>query len=169
MYKSNGESSVIRKSDGAIIPLVSGNRDYEEYKNWLDDGGIPEPEQPNEYSVWDETSWAWVEDVELKAAYDARIASQLRDEAMMHGFIYGTNPDGTDRYVSVTKDDGDGMVQVEAIFKRLKDAIANGELPSDTLIETVIHFKNGTKLPIAEAEFNSFSLQFIIERGKFFQ
>lgn len=78
MYKSNGESSVIRKSDGAIIPLVSGNRDYEEYKNWLDDGGIPEPEQPNEYSVWDETSWAWVEDAELKAAFDRNVFKSAR-------------------------------------------------------------------------------------------
>ncbi len=126
------------------------------------------PEQPNEYSLWDEALWAWVEDADIKAAYDARIASQLRDDAMMRGFKYGSNPDGTDRYISVTKDDGDGMMQVDATFKRLRNAITNGELPSDTEIKTVIHFKNGTKLPITEAEYSSFSLLFVIERGKFF-
>lgn len=121
------------------------------------------PEQPNEYSVWDEASWTWVEDSELKATYDARIASQARDTAMMQGFEYNG------KQISVTKDDGDGMMQVEATFKRLRDAITNGELPAETEIKTVIHFVNGTKLPITEAEFNGFSLQFIIERGKFFQ
>lgn len=44
MYKSNGQNSVTRLSDGAIIPFVNGNRDYEEYKQWVDDGGVPEPE-----------------------------------------------------------------------------------------------------------------------------
>lgn len=86
-----------------------------------------------------------------------------RDKAMMQGFTYN----GVQ--ISVTKEDGDGMMQVEATFKRLRDAITKGELPSETEIKTVIHFKNGTKLPIIESEFNSFSLLFIIERGKFFQ
>lgn len=27
------------------------------------------PEQPNEYSVWDETSWGWIEDLQLKVSY----------------------------------------------------------------------------------------------------
>lgn len=44
MYKSNGQNSVIRLSDGASIPFVNGNRDYEEYKQWVKDGGVPEPE-----------------------------------------------------------------------------------------------------------------------------
>lgn len=121
------------------------------------------PDQPNEYSIWDEASWSWIEDLALKTAYEMRIASKARDEAMMQGF----NHNG--EQISVTKDDGDGMMQVEATFKRLRDAITNGKLPPETEIKTVIHFKNGTKLPITETEFESFSLLFIIERGKFFQ
>ena len=37
--------SVIRISDSAFIPFADGNRDYEEYKEWLSAGNIPEPAQ----------------------------------------------------------------------------------------------------------------------------
>lgn len=43
MYKLNGQS-IKRLSDGASIPFADGNRDYEEYKQWLSEGNIPEPE-----------------------------------------------------------------------------------------------------------------------------
>jgi hypothetical protein len=43
MYKLN-QNSVIRLADGASIPFADGNMDYEEYKQWLSEGGIPEPE-----------------------------------------------------------------------------------------------------------------------------
>ena len=44
MYKLIGQNSVKRLADGACIPFADGNRDYEEYKLWLLDGNIPEPE-----------------------------------------------------------------------------------------------------------------------------
>jgi len=44
MYKSNGEDSVIRLSDGAYIPFADGNSDYEEYKQWVKNGGAPDPQ-----------------------------------------------------------------------------------------------------------------------------
>ena len=44
MYKLIGTKSVKRLVDGACIPFVDGNRDYEEYKNWLSEGNTPEPE-----------------------------------------------------------------------------------------------------------------------------
>ena len=46
MYKLTltGES-VIRLSDSAFIPFADGNRDYEEYKEWLSAGNTPEPAQ----------------------------------------------------------------------------------------------------------------------------
>lgn len=43
MYKLQGKS-VLRLSDNASIPMANGNRDYEEYKEWLANGGVPEPE-----------------------------------------------------------------------------------------------------------------------------
>jgi len=43
MYKLN-QNSVTRLADGACLPLADGNRDYEEYKQWLSEGNIPEPE-----------------------------------------------------------------------------------------------------------------------------
>lgn len=107
------------------------------------------PDQPNDYSVWDEGAWTWVEDESLKVAYEKQEASRLRDEAMLKGFEYN----GTD--ISVTKDDGDGMVQVKASFEL-------------GLTSTVIHFTNGSKLPMTAEEFPKFALQFVTERGKFF-
>lgn len=44
MYKLIGTNSVKRLADGACIPFADGNRDYEQYKLWLDEGNIPEPE-----------------------------------------------------------------------------------------------------------------------------
>jgi hypothetical protein len=37
------ESSVIRTADGAWIPNDPANRDWVEYQQWLEDGGVPDP------------------------------------------------------------------------------------------------------------------------------
>lgn len=44
MYKlSMDNNSVIRLSDNACIPFAPGNRDYNEYQEWLAEGNTPEP------------------------------------------------------------------------------------------------------------------------------
>jgi hypothetical protein len=35
--------SVQRLSDGAFIPFDPGNRDYQQYISWLEDGNTPDP------------------------------------------------------------------------------------------------------------------------------
>jgi hypothetical protein len=42
------ESIVIRTADGACIPNDPANRDYAEYTEWLDGGGVPDPYVPPE-------------------------------------------------------------------------------------------------------------------------
>jgi len=37
---------VIRTADGACIPNDDGNRDWQEYVQWLQDGGVPDPYVP---------------------------------------------------------------------------------------------------------------------------
>lgn len=73
MYKLIGTKSVKRLADGACIPFADGNRDYEEYKLWLEEGNIPEPEFTEEEikvstlnkqiqeakTYLSETSWIW--------------------------------------------------------------------------------------------------------------
>ncbi|WFU39045.1 hypothetical protein QA640_32325 [Bradyrhizobium sp. CB82] len=45
-YKLQGDGSVIRAADSAVIPNADGNRDWEAYQQWLADGGVPDPYKP---------------------------------------------------------------------------------------------------------------------------
>jgi len=81
------------------------------------------------------------------------LADKLRDEAMLAGEIYSLN--GTDYKMSFTSEDGNGMLQVKAGFEL-------------GLPKTVIHFENGTKLPISATEFLPFALWFVTKRDSFF-
>jgi hypothetical protein len=42
------DAAVIRTSDGASIPNDPANRDWVEYQQWLEDGGVPDPYVPPE-------------------------------------------------------------------------------------------------------------------------
>jgi DNA-binding XRE family transcriptional regulator len=47
MYKlTQSENTVQRLSDNAFIPFDGGNRDYQEYLEWLSEGNTPEPYIP---------------------------------------------------------------------------------------------------------------------------
>lgn len=43
MYKLTNSQSVIRLSDNAWIPMAGGNRDYQEYLEWVSKGNTPDP------------------------------------------------------------------------------------------------------------------------------
>lgn len=43
MYKLNRQGGVIRLADRACIPENTGNRDWQEYQEWLAAGNVPEP------------------------------------------------------------------------------------------------------------------------------
>lgn len=81
------------------------------------------------------------------------LADKQRDEAMLTGKPYTLND--KEYQVSFTKDDGDGMVQVQIGFSL--------GLPS-----TTIHFDCGTKMPILATEFLPFALWFVENRNSFF-
>lgn len=95
---------------------------------------------------------------EPKELKDALQVQQDEVEALMNtpkkiGEIYTLND--MDYKVSFMKDDGDGMMQVNMAFQL-------------GLTETVIHFENGTKMPIKNTEFESFAKWFIEKRNSFF-
>ncbi len=69
------------------------------------------------------------------------------------GDIYSI--DNIEYKVSFTKDDADGLMQVSMAFNL-------------GLTETVIHFENGTKMPIKNTEFEAFAIWFVGKRNSFF-
>ena len=46
MYKLTDNESVIRLADGAYIPCDIGNRDYQDYLNWVAEGNVAESIDP---------------------------------------------------------------------------------------------------------------------------
>jgi hypothetical protein len=44
-YQLTATDAVIRTEDGACIPADPANRDYAEYLQWVEDGGVPDPYQ----------------------------------------------------------------------------------------------------------------------------
>ena len=47
-YQLTATDIVIRTEDGACIPNDPANRDWVEYQQWLEDGGVPDPYVPLE-------------------------------------------------------------------------------------------------------------------------
>ena len=78
---------------------------------------------------------------------------EARSSAMLEGDVYILN--GVDYRVSFTSDDGNGMLQVKAAF--------------DVGLEsTIIHFANGTNIPITSSEYLAFAQWFANKRNGFF-
>lgn len=46
MYKLTDADVIIRTTDGACIPMVGGNRDYQDYLEWVAAGNTPAPFVP---------------------------------------------------------------------------------------------------------------------------
>lgn len=73
--------------------------------------------------------------------------------AKQTGEVYTLN--GVEYQVPFMKDDADGLMQVNAAFGL-------------GVTDTVIHFTNGVKMPIATADFQAFALWFVTKRNAFF-
>lgn len=70
----NGELIGIRRSsDGASIPIAPGNRDYQEYLDWLDKGNTPQPDPFFTLSSVRDRKWG-----EIKEQRDSRRASGVK-------------------------------------------------------------------------------------------
>ena len=80
-------------------------------------------------------------------------AERLALEAKSVGDIYTLN--NVDYQVPFMKDDADGLLQVKEAFNL-------------GINETVIHFTNGTKMPITADEFMDFAVWFVEKRNSFF-
>jgi hypothetical protein len=43
MYQLMEENTIKRLSDGAFIPMIEANTDYQAYLKWVAEGNTPEP------------------------------------------------------------------------------------------------------------------------------
>lgn len=55
-FKSISNTSIMRVEDYAFIPFAPGNKDYEEYLEWLNQGNTPLPPDPIEITQQDYTN-----------------------------------------------------------------------------------------------------------------
>ena len=46
MYKLTNSETIIRTTDNAFIPADVANTDYQQYLQWVSEGGEPEPADP---------------------------------------------------------------------------------------------------------------------------
>lgn len=83
-----------------------------------------------------------------------KLAIQAEKDRKNLGEDY-TKENGELYKVSFQKDDADGVMQVKSAFEM-------------GLSDTVIHFENGTKMPITAGEFAHFALWFVEKRNSFF-
>lgn len=72
MYKIHKHGGCIRLSDGAYIPAVPGNNDWDEYQKWLVSGGSPLPVETLEEAKTRRIS-------EITAEAGSRILARLPD------------------------------------------------------------------------------------------
>jgi len=115
-------------------------RSSDEVKTWVDGGNTPQPQYTDEELAA----------IEAQKSIDEQ--EKARDAAMLAGMPYTL--DGVDYMVSLTSTDGNGMLQVE------KAMLAG--------LNTVILFKNGTKMPMAPDKFDAFAAWFLVKRNSFF-
>lgn len=106
MYKLN-QNSVTRLSDGASIPFADGNRDYEEYKQWLSEGNTPEPEFTEE-----------------------ELLKQKQDKFRADRNIL---LDKVDKEINKADDLGESSAELRTYRQALRDATINWVLPEDIL------------------------------------
>lgn len=91
MYKLIGKESVKRLEDGAYIPFADGNRDYEEYKLWLEEGNKPEPEftdeelaqQELQAKVMEGKQYLSTTDYKMTVDYFATLTKEEQDEVTL--------------------------------------------------------------------------------------
>lgn len=133
---NNGLSVVGTREDGAT---VSYSIEAEEYKQWLSEGNVPEPE-----FTADELAIQALAEVE-----------RLKDEAKKAGKPYTLN---SIKYIVPL--DKDAQDTVTAI------TVAN---ISGLFVSTTMEFSNGVKMPIASADWMAFAQWFVTERNAFFK
>ena len=140
-------------SEGKILGFVKGDTDLNiEVSNqiWFEAQSFNKILIDGDNISFEKVNWRTTEEIEAENIAEAK---RVRNKAMLDGTLY--NIDGTPYKVSFTKNDGDGLMQVKSAFEM-------------GLSTTIIHFENGTMMPISSSKFQAFALWFVNKRNEFF-
>ena len=113
-----GSPGVIRLSDGANIPENVGNRDYQDFLNWLAEGNTPSPaEAPEEIAARQarETEHSGQEELRVGLKADAVFDTlKTATQAQINNFVNNQFPAFTVQQRAVMK----MLIQVAALVVR---------------------------------------------------
>lgn len=98
MYKLSGSEGVIRKSDGAFIPVDENNSDFAVFQKWVADGNTPEA--------------SGITDVEVARTMKAQELNQARAAANVSTFTYASKQFSCD---ALSRSDIDGVANHVAL------------------------------------------------------
>ena len=105
MYTLNSDSTaIIRDADGATIPMAPGNRDYQEYLEWVAAGNMATPYSPPPISA-DEVEAERTRRLELGFDYDFGDARGIHHVGTVVGDTVGWNE--VTQYANALIDSGD--------------------------------------------------------------
>ena len=137
--------------DGKYYFYTWNNKGDFNFNFWLEDDGRFILKDDGTYYTYynDDGTPNLLKEKEASDLLEIENLDKVRTKAMLDGANYNGI------VIFLTKKDGDGLVQVKNGFEL-------------GLTDTVIHFENGTKLPMNILDFPDFALWFVNERNKFF-
>jgi hypothetical protein len=85
MYQLTSYDTILRLADGASIPQDTGNRDYQEYLEWVTEGNTPEPAPVTPVST-DPDYQNFLDEVIASAFYQKILAQSVSSQEVNTSF-----------------------------------------------------------------------------------
>lgn len=86
------EGGIKDQETGACIPIAEGNRHYQEYLEWLNEGNTPILEQPDSDHILVGDEWIFDETLKIQRESEEKIQKRIRELAINNLKISGELP-----------------------------------------------------------------------------